>query len=92
MSVVRTSTGLCQPIAGTPSGGSDFGRDSGSYMQHDLVANYTLPLTFAEVQLTAAVRNIFDEAPADAYLPLGYNPFIGNAIGRNFTLGAKVKF
>ncbi|MCT2558947.1 TonB-dependent receptor [Tsuneonella sp. YG55] len=85
-------TGLCQPIAGTPSGGSDFGRNSGSYMQHDLVANYTLPVTFAQIQLTAAVRNIFDEEPADAYLPLGYNPFIGNAIGRNFTLGAKVKF
>lgn len=85
-------SGLCQPIAGTTSGGSDYGRNSGSYVQQDLVANYTLPVTFADVTLTAAVKNIFDQAPAEAYLPLGYNPYIGNAIGRNFTLGAKVKF
>lgn len=59
--------------------------------EQDLVANYTLPVTFADVKLTAAVINIFDRAPAHAYLPLGYNPAIGNGIGRNFRLGAKVK-
>jgi outer membrane receptor protein involved in Fe transport len=87
-----TAAGLCQPIAGTPSGGSDYGKNSGSYVQQDLIATYDLPMAFADVTLTAGVKNIFDRAPAQAYLPLGYNPYIGNGIGRNFILGAKVKF
>ncbi len=81
----------CFAIAGVPAG-SNFGRNSGSYIQLDLVLNYTLPVEFADVQLTAAALNIFDEEPADAYLPLGYNPFIGNAIGRNFRLGVRTRF
>ena len=87
----RCTADPCFVIAGVPAG-SNYGRNSGSYTQQDLVANYTLPVTFAEVQLTAAVLNIFDEAPAEAYLPLGYNPFIGNAIGRNFRLGLRTRF
>ncbi len=81
----------CFTIAGVPAG-SNYGVESGSYTQHDLVLNYTLPVQFAEVQLTAAVLNIFDEEPARAYLPLGYNPFIGNGIGRNFRLGLRTRF
>lgn len=87
----RCTSDPCFAIAGVPAG-SNYGKNSGSYMQHDLVLNYTLPVTFADVQLTAAVLNIFDEEPAQAYLPLGYNPFIGNAIGRNFRLGIRTKF
>ncbi len=87
----RCTSDPCFAIAGVPAG-SNYGKNSGSYVQQDLVANYTLPVTFAEVQLTGAVRNIFDRAPAQAYLPLGYNPYIGNAIGRNFSLGLKVKY
>lgn len=87
----RCTDDPCFVIAGVPAG-SNYGRNSGSYTQQDLVANYTLPVAFAEVQLTAAVLNIFDEAPADAYLPLGYNPFIGNGIGRNFRLGLRTRF
>ena len=81
----------CFAIAGVPAG-SNFGKNSGSYVQQDLVANYELPVEFAKVQLTAAVLNIFDEEPAQAYLPIGYNPFIGNAIGRNFRVGMRVGF
>lgn len=81
----------CFAISGVPAG-SNYGKNSGSYMQHDLVANYSLPIAGMDVQLTAAVLNIFDEAPADAYLPLGSNPFIGNAIGRNYRLGIRTKF
>jgi len=87
----RCTADPCFVIAGVPAG-SNYGRNSGSYTQHDLVLNYTLPVQFAEVQLTAAVINIFDEAPAEAYLPLGYNPFIGNGIGRNFRLGLRTRF
>ncbi|QKG69894.1 TonB-dependent receptor domain-containing protein [Erythrobacter mangrovi] len=81
----------CFAISGVPAG-SNYGKNSGSYMQHDLVANYSLPIEGMDVQLTAAVLNIFDEEPAQAYLPLGYNPFIGNAIGRNYRLGIRTKF
>ncbi|MEE1876570.1 TonB-dependent receptor [Altererythrobacter litoralis] len=87
----RCTSDPCFAIAGVPAG-SNYGKNSGSYMQHDLVLNYTLPVTFADVQLTAAVLNISDEEPAQAYLPLSYNPFIGNAIGRNFRLGIRTKF
>jgi iron complex outermembrane receptor protein len=81
----------CFVIAGVPAG-SNYGVKSGSYVQQDLVANYKLPVEFADIQLTAAVNNIFDRAPAQAYLPLGYNPFIGNGIGRNFRLGIRTTF
>lgn len=81
----------CFTIAGVPEG-SNYGRNSGSYLQHDLVVNYTLPVEFADIQLTAAALNLFDEEPAQAYLPLGYNPYIGNAIGRNFRLGIRTRF
>ncbi|QPC98128.1 TonB-dependent receptor [Qipengyuania soli] len=87
----RCTADPCFAISGVPAG-SNYGKNSGSYTQHDLVANYTLPITFAEVQLTAAVLNIFDEEPAQAYLPLGYNPFIGNGIGRNYRIGLRTKF
>ncbi|WP_369026983.1 TonB-dependent receptor [Qipengyuania sp. RANM35] len=87
----RCKADPCFAISGVPAG-SNYGKNSGSYTQHDLVANYTLPITFAEVQLTAAVLNIFDEEPAQAYLPLGYNPFIGNGIGRNYRIGLRTKF
>ena len=33
-----------------------------------------------------------DAEPAEAQLPLGYNPFIGNAIGRNYRLGIRTRF
>lgn len=87
----RCTNDPCFTIAGVPAG-SNYGRNSGNYIQHDLVLNYTLPVEFADVQLTAAALNIFDEEPANAYLPLGYNPFIGNAIGRNFRLGIRTRF
>ncbi|WP_095012725.1 TonB-dependent receptor [Tsuneonella mangrovi] len=87
----RCTSDPCFAIADVPAG-SSYGKNSGSFVQQDLIANYTLPFTFADVQITGGVRNIFDRAPAQAYLPLGYNPYIGNGIGRNFQLGLKVKY
>ena len=45
-----------------------------------------------ETQLQASVENFTDAEPAEAQLPLGYNPFIGNALGRNYRLGIRTRF
>ena len=81
------------PCFSTAGGvGTNFGVESGSYTQHDFAVTYDLELAGAEVQLQAAVENFTDAAPAEAQLPLGFNPFIGNAIGRNYRLGLRTRF
>lgn len=72
--------------------GTNFGVDSGSYTQHDFSVTYDLQLAGADVQMQASVDNFTDAEPAEAQLPLGYNPFIGNAIGRNYRLGIRTRF
>ena len=72
--------------------GTNFGVESGSYTQHDFSVAYDLAIAGADVQLQAAVENFTDAEPAEAQLPLGYNPFIGNAIGRNYRLGIRTRF
>lgn len=66
--------------------------ESGDFTQSDFTVLYDLPVEFVDIQLQATVSNIFDEDPPIARLELGYNPFLGNAIGRTFRLGAKVRF
>lgn len=78
----------------TPEFGvTTFGVDIEEYMQHDLTVIYDLaPINDVEVQLQGGVENIFDEDPPGARIDLGYNPFIGNPLGRVFRLGGRVKF
>ena len=71
---------------------TDFGVESGSYTQHDIALTYDVAFRGVDVQLQAAVENFTDAEPAEAQLPLSYNPFIGNALGRNYRLGIKTKF
>ncbi|MXO89881.1 TonB-dependent receptor domain-containing protein [Pontixanthobacter aquaemixtae] len=71
---------------------SFYARESGDFTQSDLTILYDLPFDGLDVQLQGSVSNIFDEDPPIARLELGYNPFLGNAIGRTFRLGAKVRF
>ncbi len=71
--------------------GTNFGAESGSYMQHDFNLTYDFVVGPTDLTLQAGVQNIFDEEPAEAQLPLGFNPFIGNAIGRNYRVGLRVK-
>ncbi len=71
---------------------TDFGREIPSLQQHDFTVLYDLAVGFAEVQLQGSVENIFDEDPPEARFELGYNPFIGNPLGRTFRVGAKVLF
>ena len=81
------------PCFTTPDGNvTTFGVESGSYTQHDIALTYTMELGATEVQLQAAIENFTDSEPAEAQLPLAYNPFIGNAVGRNYRFGIKTRF
>lgn len=40
----------------------------------------------------AAIQNFIDSESADARLPLGFNLFIGSAIGRNCRFGILIRF
>lgn len=84
---------LKDPCFTTGSGsGTNFGVTSGSYTQHDFAVTYDLQLMSADLQLQASVENFTDASPAEAQLPLSYNPFIGNAIGRNYRIGIRARF
>lgn len=78
--------------ATTSFGGTNFGRNIQSYTQHDFHAAYELPISAFEAQLQFSIENFTNEEASEARLPLGYNPFIGNTLGRVFRLGAKVGF
>jgi outer membrane receptor protein involved in Fe transport len=71
---------------------SFYAQDSGAATSSDFTLLYDLPIDSAQVQLQGSVNNIFDEDPPIARLELGYNPFLGNAVGRTFRLGLKVGY
>ncbi len=78
--------------AGDPTTETDYGRKIPAMTQHDFTLLYNLPVKFATIQLQGSVENIFDEDPPAARFELGYNPFIGNPLGRTFRLGVKAAF
>jgi len=80
------------PCFQTSQGPTDFGIESGSYLQHDIAVTLDLMLGGVDVQLQGVIDNFTDEEPADAQLPLGFNPFIGNAIGRNYRVSLRTRF
>lgn len=81
------------PCATTPEfGPTDFGREIGSYIQHDLLLTTELKTGGLNVQLTAGVENIFDRDPPQARLEYSYDPFIGSPLGRTFRVSTKVRF
>ncbi|MAK60167.1 MAG: TonB-dependent receptor [Ponticaulis sp.] len=69
-----------------------YGKNGEDYFQHDLLAFWDVPVDFADVTLNAAVENITDEEPSPAQLELSYNPYVGNALGRTFSIGAKIRY
>ena len=79
-------------FAATPFGDSFYGQDIDAFTQHDLTVLYNLPFDFAEIQLQGTIENIFDEDPPVTRQVLGYDPFVGNPLGRVFRLGMKVGF
>jgi iron complex outermembrane receptor protein len=80
------------PCFSTSAGPTDFGVVSGSYTQHDVALTIDLDLGGVEAQLQAGIENFTDSEPAEAQLPLGYNPFIGSALGRNYRFGIRTRF
>ncbi|WP_084420059.1 TonB-dependent receptor domain-containing protein [Henriciella litoralis] len=75
-----------------PANGSDFGVSADDYVQYDILGAWTLPVNFAEVQLTGAIENITDQDPAAARTELSYNPFVGNALGRTYSIGLTLRY
>lgn len=69
-----------------------YGRDIEAFTQHDFTLLYDLPFDFAEIQLQGSVENIFDEDPPRTRQVLGYDPFVGNPLGRVFRLGIRAGF
>lgn len=78
--------------ATTSFGGTNFGRNISGYMQHDFHAAYELPIRAFDAQLQFSIENFTNEEASAARFQLGYNPFVGNPLGRVFRLGAKVGF
>ena len=81
-------------ISGTEDNRSGiiFGKAGEDFIQHDLHAFYDLPVEFADITVSASIENVTDEDPAIAQTELSYNPFVGNALGRTFSIGAKVRY
>ena len=69
-----------------------YGADGEDYIQHDLHVFWEVPVEFADVSITGSIENITDEDPAAAQLELSYNPFVGNALGRTFSIGATINY
>ena len=69
-----------------------FGQSGEDYIQHDLHAFYDVPVEFADITINASIENFSDEDPAIAQTELSYNPFVGNPLGRTFSIGAKVRY
>lgn len=83
---------LPDPCATTSFGPTDFGRNISSFTQHDIHLAYDLPISAFDAQLQFSVENFTDADAPSARVPLGYNPFTGNPLGRVWRLGAKVGF
>ncbi len=80
------------PCVTTEFGGSNFGAVIDSYTQHDIFVSYELPFQFVDAQLQFGIENFTNEDPSAARLEIGYNPFIGNPVGRVYRLGMRVGF
>ncbi|MGB7406102.1 MAG: TonB-dependent receptor [Pacificimonas sp.] len=71
---------------------TNFGRNSGSYTRQDFTLTYNFMVRGTDLQLQGTVNNIFDTDPPDARLPISYNPFLADALGRHYQLGVKAAF
>ena len=79
-----------QPGTTTPFGPSTYGVFGEDWITVDF--HYTLDLLDWDATLTASVENIADEMPPASRQELGYDPRIGNPLGRTFQLGLTKRF
>ncbi len=69
--------------------GVQFGENGEEWLTYDFTYLFDLTDT---LRLTASVQNITDEDPPPAQEELGYDPRLGNPLGRTFELGVKKTF
>jgi iron complex outermembrane receptor protein len=68
---------------------SCYGVDGDDYYVHNLYFNWQAPW---DTTVSFAVVNVADEDPPEARHQLGYDPYIGDPLGRTFELGIKKSF
>ena len=69
------------------------GTQYGEFGEEWVTADFTYRLEVTEdLALTATVANILDRMPPRAQEELGYDPFMGNPLGRTFEVGVKKAF
>ncbi|XOV83326.1 MAG: TonB-dependent receptor plug domain-containing protein [bacterium] len=66
-----------------------WGDEVDSYYSHNLYFNWDTPWN---AKLALSVVNLFDEDPSKARHQLGYDPYIGDPLGRTIELGVRVAF
>jgi outer membrane receptor protein involved in Fe transport len=66
-----------------------YGVNTGNYVTVDLVYQLKLPMDFT---VTAAINNLFDKDPPKAREEFGYDPLIGDPLGRVIQVGLKKTF
>ncbi|HOZ27674.1 MAG TPA: TonB-dependent receptor [Hyphomonadaceae bacterium] len=69
--------------------GKQYGEDGEDWVTAD--ATYRFQFS-DDLALTATIANIFDRDPPAAQEELGYDPFMGNPLGRTIELGVKKAF
>ncbi|MCW8194918.1 TonB-dependent receptor plug domain-containing protein [Proteobacteria bacterium 005FR1] len=74
---------------GQPFGPTDFGVRGEDWITVDLHYNVELPW---DATFTASINNVADEMPPESRQELGYDPRIGNPLGRTFEIGFKKRF
>lgn len=73
----------------TPLGATYYGVNGDDWVTYDF--HYTVDLPW-ETTMTASVVNFTDEDPPQSRQELGYDPRIGNPLGRTFELGLRKTF
>lgn len=66
-----------------------FGLTVDKFISHDVTYRFAWK---DDLTITASVFNLLDEDPSEARIELGYDPFIGNPLGRTFKVGIKKQF
>ncbi len=69
--------------------GTQYGEFGEEWITTDLTYRFAVT---DDLALTATVANIFDRMPPPAQEELGYDPFMGNPLGRTFEIGVKKAF
>ncbi len=69
--------------------GVQYGENGEDWITTDFT--YRMEVT-EDLALTATVANMFDRMPPKAQEELGYDPFMGNPLGRTFEIGVKKLF